>query len=227
MFILLTRNVCRFKDWVAEGKITPIKNQNSCGSCWAFASAAAIEAGVLIEHGISTNLSEQHLVDCGPGSCLGGWMASALNWVKNFDGIHFENDYPYVAVNQPCNNPNGPKVQISNVGAVPAQNTVEFVKQLCETPITVAYLVKSDFFSYSSGVYDGAGCSGLNSVNHGVLAVGHNLCAPVPYVKFKNSWGTDWGDNGYFKMKLEEKVSTTGTCNMTKYSGDFITGTSL
>ena len=154
-------------------------------------------------------------------------MASALNWAKNNDGIHHESNYPYVAVNQTCQNPNGNRVQISNVGAVPAKNTVAFLKQLCETPITVAYLVKSDFYSYSSGVYDGADCSGETGVNHGVLAVGHDLYSPVPYVKFKNSWGTGWGDNGYFKMKIHEKVSTNGTCNMTKYSGDFVTGTSL
>ena len=154
-------------------------------------------------------------------------MASALNWAKNNDGIHHESNYPYVAVNQTCQNPNGNRVQISNVGAVPAKNTVAFLKQLCHTPITVAYLVKSDFFSYSSGVYDGAGCSGQTGVNHSVLAVGHDLVAPLPYVKFKNSWGTGWGDNGYFKMKIHEKVSTNGTCNMTKYSGDFVTGTSL
>ena len=225
IFILLTRNICQTKDWPKEVGIY-VKNQGGCGSCWAFASTGAIEAAIGIEHRVSMDLSEQQFVDCGPGSCFGGWMASALNWGRNI-GIHHSGTYPYVAANQTCQNPNGSKVHYSNVGTVPAKNTVAFLKQLCQTPITVAYLVKSDFFSYSSGVYDGAGCSGQTGVNHSVLAVGHDLVAPLPYVKFKNSWGTGWGESGFFKMKLQEKVSTDGTCNMTQFNANFVTGTSI
>jgi len=68
-------------DWVAAGKVTAVKNQGSCGSCWAFSATAAIESGSLIA-GVKIDLSEQQLVDCsrsyGNQGCSGGWMDSAF-----------------------------------------------------------------------------------------------------------------------------------------------------
>ncbi len=78
-----------------------------------------------------------------------------------------------------------------------------FLSRLRQTPLTIAYWVASDFFDYKSGVYDGTGCAGKTSINHAVLAVGYNI--RERWVRFKNSWGTSWGDKGYFKMKVSLK----------------------
>ena len=86
----------------------------------------------------------------------------------------------------------------------------------------MAYLVAGDFFSYESGVYDGAGCEGRTNINHGVQVVDFNLWAAEPYLIAKNSWGVGWGDNGYFKMKIKEKVTGWNTCNFLKYNVDYI-----
>ena len=51
-------------DWTAQGKVTAVRNQGSCGSCWAFSAAAAIEAAYLLKSGTTLDLSEQQLVDC-------------------------------------------------------------------------------------------------------------------------------------------------------------------
>lgn len=80
---------------------------------------------------------------------------------------------------------------------------------LKKQPITVAFYVQSDFFSYHGGIYNPSYCGG--HPNHGVLAVGFNLKGSLPFYKVKNSWGTTWGDNGFFKISIG---SGRGTCNI-------------
>lgn len=91
-------------DWVADGKVSLVKNQGSCGSCWAFSAVAAIESAYLIS-GTRVLLSEQQLVDCsgsyGNYGCNGGWMDSAFQYVIEH-GLTTEDGYPYTARNGVC-----------------------------------------------------------------------------------------------------------------------------
>ena len=228
IFILLTRNICQNRDWATAGKVTSVKNQGGCGSCWAFAAVALVESAFLIYNNVYTDLSEKELVHCSKNNgCNGGWMYTALNNYVKPRGLVSEPQFPYTPTDIPdasqCAVPNvNTKYFVTNVGRVGQNNSVSFLRKLCETPLTVAFLARGDFFDYESGIYDGEDCEGQQSINHGVLAVGHSLTAAVPYVKFKNSWGAGWGDNGYFKMKLEEKVTSWNTCNMLKYSADYV-----
>lgn len=95
------------------GKVTSIKNQGGCGSCWAFAAIASIESKYLIDQNSALNLSEQELIDCGPGSCAGGWTDLALKYVKD-NKVFNESNYPYVGIDQNCANPLGTKYPISD-----------------------------------------------------------------------------------------------------------------
>lgn len=74
-------------DWQNAGKVTPVKNQAQCGSCWAFSATAALESTVFIATGNSNNFSEQQLVDCsrsyGNQGCNGGWMDSAFQYIRD------------------------------------------------------------------------------------------------------------------------------------------------
>lgn len=91
-------------DWVSQGKVSAIKNQGSCGSCWAFSATGAIESALLL-NGQDTLVSEQELVDCsrpyGNMGCNGGWMDSAFEYVIEYK-IATGSDYPYTARDQAC-----------------------------------------------------------------------------------------------------------------------------
>lgn len=72
-------------DWRAEGKVTRVKNQGMCASCWAFCVVAAVESAYLIR-GVSQELSEQQLVDCsntyGNLGCHGGELEYTFRYIK-------------------------------------------------------------------------------------------------------------------------------------------------
>ena len=98
-------------DWSAVGAVTPVKNQGSCGGCWAFSATGAIESAYYIKHGAFpgstdktngfTGLSEQQLLDCNPLSfgCNGGWPVAGYVYSAQDGGLAGEEEYPYRAIN--------------------------------------------------------------------------------------------------------------------------------
>ncbi|KAE9550730.1 hypothetical protein FO519_006064, partial [Halicephalobus sp. NKZ332] len=88
-------------DWREKGVVTAVKNQNGCGSCWAFATVATVECAYAIAHGQLRNLSEQELLDCNleNNACNGGDVDKAFRFVHE-QGLMSEDAYPYVAHRQ-------------------------------------------------------------------------------------------------------------------------------
>lgn len=178
------------------GIYTPIRDQGSCGSCWAFGTLGAMEAAYKKKYGVTLDLSEQYLVSCntlGYG-CNGGWFAFAM--VKN-PGAILESCFPYKAVDAPCSYCSNPtRYYLPSYGSV--SNTVSKIKSAIYTygSVAAAVYVNSYFQAYRSGVF--AGCTS-GSVNHAIVLCGWDDAKGAWLLK--NSWGTGWGEQGFMWIK--------------------------
>jgi len=202
--------------------VSPVKNQGKCGSCWTFSTTGAIESHYsLLRNVTPPNLSEQQLVDCAQAfdnfGCRGGLPSHAFEYIKYNGGLEFESNYTYQAKDGVCKfNSSLPNIKV-NSGAVNITmgDEVELRDALFEFgPISITYQVVSDFRNYKSGIYESTVCrNGTMDVNHAVLAVGYGRLNGTDYWIVKNSWGAEWGDQGYFKIKRGVNMCGVAVCN--------------
>lgn len=209
-------------DWVAKGVVHEVKNQASCGSCWAFSTVAALESAYAIFKGEKgLDLSEQELVDCSTSyhnhGCSGGLMSFAYDYILD-KGIHDGKDYKYIAKNQKCQAPTikGTLHKLAGCRQV-AKGIENVVTAARKQPVAVAFFVQNDFMSYHSGVYNPKGCR--SNPNHAVTVVGFKLDAELPYLVVKNSWGVSWGLKGYFQIAIGKD---NGTCNLGGHENNYV-----
>ncbi|VUT28244.1 MAG: Cell surface glycoprotein precursor [Candidatus Syntrophoarchaeum sp. GoM_oil] len=206
-----------WRDVSGENWMTSVKDQASCGSCWAFADLGVIEAIVNIEldnPGFDLDLSEQHLVSacCPAGNCGGGDPLDAFFYIQE-DGVPVEECFPYLADNSgctPCTDWEDGTWTIGDIYQV-VPGTTEAYKWGLETfgPMVVALHASDDLFYYTGGIYEPLDGWGAEP-NHAVVLVGYN--DPEGCWIIKNSWGEGWGNNGYGKVYYSdlEKYSDYG-----------------
>jgi len=189
-----------------NGNMNSIKDQGSCGSCWAFAANGAHEVTWNMNKGRNFDLSEQQLVDCSRGyrnqGCNGGWYFWAWDYVKSFGGLNAQSSYKYTARDQACSANSGDKnAPIQRYRQISA--TSDAVKEaIYLRPVAVA-VDASNWSSYSSGIFSNCG----TSINHAVVAVGYT----PDYWIIRNSWGQRWGESGKMKLKMGN------TCGVLNY----------
>ena len=192
-------------NWQDSHKVTPVKEQ-LCGNCWAFAAAGAYEASYLRRNGTVVDSSEQYINDCATaddgadaGSCGGGLAVKALQHIVRV-GDAYEATVPYTGTNKACTNPATPLHAIAWGFVNPAvehPSTNEIKAALCQYgPLaTRMRVVSGAFFSYTGGVYNESVASDSSGGGHAVVIVGWDDSKGA--WRMKNSWGTDWGEDGY------------------------------
>ncbi|KAJ6333403.1 hypothetical protein OIU77_009300 [Salix suchowensis] len=175
-------------------------------SCWSFSTTGAIEAINAIVTGDLISLSEQELVDCDTTNnygCEGGDMDYAFQWVISNGGLDTESDYPYTGVDGTCNTAKEEKKVVSIDGYEDIDQSDSAL--LCATvqqPISVGMDGSAlDFQLYTGGIYDGDCSDDPNDIDHAVLIVGYGSENGEDYWIVKNSWGTEWGMEGYFYIR--------------------------
>jgi len=184
-------------DWAAAGNntLTPVKNQGSCGSCWAFTATTVIESTLAIKAGTKpSRLSEQQLLDCTTNTkdnlemfgktyktfgCRGGWMPYAYKFYKE-NGIMSYEDYPYSSTEQKCQHDNSKTIgSIGSWGQI-TENIDRVKLKLQEQPLTVAMDASSAAWRYyNSGIIDADDECG-ESLNHAVVIVGYTEVGASP-----------------------------------------------
>ncbi|MEA1905852.1 MAG: C1 family peptidase [Euryarchaeota archaeon] len=190
------------KNWMP-----PVKNQGMCGSCWAFSALGIVEAAINIHFNDSDkdiDLSEQHLVSdcCNAGSCRGGWPDAALKYIRD-TGVPEESCYRYTSSDSactPCTDWAENSWKVADYEYVPS--TTDAFKYALQThgPLSVVLSAPDDWFYYSGGVYEPVWTdeNGVGWANHAIILVGWNDSEGCWIIQ--NSWGTDWGEQGYARV---------------------------
>ncbi|XP_065222098.1 uncharacterized protein LOC135846757 [Planococcus citri] len=189
------------KDWVKEGKVTSIKDQSQCGSCWAFGTIGAIESHFAIATGKLQDLSPQNLLDCtgGINSCNGGYMNQAYDYVIRNKGVATEKSYPYRGRKGHCQyNSNSRGASIK--GYKYASSNEEAIKQVVGTigPVTIGINCGDLLQHYRSGIFKPRNRG--SRAGHALVIVGYGSESGTDYWLVKNSWSTTWGMKGYGKI---------------------------
>jgi len=203
-------------DWTTKGAVTKVKNQGSCGSCWAFSTTGSMEGAHFIKTGTLLSLSEQNLVDCSKknNGCGGGDMDLAFQYTETAP-LESETDYPYKGrewFHKGCKYDSSKgKVKVTAFKDVTPNSSEALKAAIAKGPVSVAIEAdKRAFQSYTSGILKASAGCGTN-LDHGVLAVGYGTENGTPFYKVKNSWGATWGEEGYIKLEI---VDGKGTCGI-------------
>ena len=195
-------------DWT-----TPARNQGGCGSCWAFGSYGAIESVISIreeDHTMDLDLSEQHILSCSAGSCDGWDVYEALQWTIN-NGVITEECFEYEAdhripCSEKCNDWQEKNIPIKNAKSFSSPNRKDHTRYMIYSrgPVAATMYVLEGFKQYEGGVFIFNGQNPTLTSKHAVTIVGYKETPGNTdydgYYIVKNSWGTSWGEDGFFKI---------------------------
>ncbi|KAI8015911.1 Cysteine protease RD19A [Camellia lanceoleosa] len=241
--ILPTNNLPTDFDWRDQGAVTAVKDQGSCGSCWSFSATGALEGAHFLASGELVSLSEQQLVDCDhecdpeergscDSGCNGGLMTTAFEYTLKVGGLERESDYPYTGKDRGTCKFDKSKIaaSVSNFSVVSVDEDQVAANLVKNGPLAVGINAV-----YMQTYIGGVSCPYIcgKHLDHGVLLVGYGSAGYAtirfkekPYWIIKNSWGGNWGENGYYHLcrgpkahnlcGVDSMVSTVAAVHITK-----------
>lgn len=214
-------------DWRTLNKVTAVRDQGSCGNCWAHATTACMESAHAIVNDIDAVMfSVEQVTDCVYElGCRGGFESDTFDYYKKHDAI-LDIDYPLnpdlTTVSEikdrskgiGCLDKHKPKTGIRDKGHmnVPKNSPDQMKAAVALGPVTVGICAEPrSFMNYSGGIYDNTKCG--TDLDHAVLTVGWGTENGQEYWIVKNSWTADWGEEGYIRMAI---VNGYGICGIQK-----------
>lgn len=202
-------------DWREKGVVSRVKSQGECSAGWAFAVTSAIESYLAMQNSVITEVSEQELIDCsmryGTGGCNSGSPDQVL-WYVIDHGVALESEYPYLGYDSLCKSGQATtKSEVTGYRLLDPPDISTLVKELMIQPVVVSIAVDESFMHYSSGIYTTDKCDG--ELSHSLLAVGFNTLIETPYFILKNSFGKDWGQEGYADFAIGVGSGLCGIAN--------------
>ena len=195
-----------------------VNNQMSCGSCYAFSGVESIEGAYQIKYNQSIILSKQQIVDCSKlnNGCDGGLYDYVFMYAMN-NALCKEKDYIYTSgitgETNKCKECQG-VVKIDNCYDVEEGNQKDLKNAVTQQPVSIAIAVNSYFQHYSSGIITDIEKCPPEDLNHAVLITGYGEENGVKYWNVMNSWGKEWGENGYVKMVRSNCDNDLGVCGI-------------
>ncbi|XP_068621695.1 uncharacterized protein [Battus philenor] len=213
-------------DWRQMGVVANVKIQGECSSCWAFAATGVAESQFAMKHSKLIPLSEQQLVDCwspGGGCQTGSIPHLALDGIAEMGGFMSSQDYPYITKQGSCMFKSDKViVQVKRGYTVTVQDEEDLKKLVHQNgPLAIALYAGGSFSSYRGRVFmpNERDCPANAKANHAVLLVGYGVEGGVPFWIIKNSYGQNWGEQGYMKLVRGKKA-----CSILSYvaSGEVV-----
>jgi cathepsin F len=194
-------------DWRTQNMVTPVKDQGQCGSCWAFSTVENIESMYCMKNKIDCTtfapLSPQEIVDCDTTDqgCDGGDPPTAYAFVMQEGGLEDDSDYPYTAADGTCAFQSSlVKVTITNWQYATTNSDEPTMQNNLVSWGPLSICVDAEpWQDYTSGIMMASDCS--NSLDHCVQLVGYDMTNSTPFWIVRNSWGLDWGEDGYIRLQ--------------------------
>jgi hypothetical protein len=199
--------------------LRPAVSQEACGSCWAFASITALEGNYKIAYGKEIALSQQELIDCDLKNkgCNGGSAPNSFGYIQT-NGVAFLSEYPYTSTKSTCrsNSTKRNKV-VSRHETCTRCNLQSWMSILAKGPIYTT-MISDNIGLYKSGILEDI-CPGYKGANnHGVVVVGisNDNDGKGDYLIVRNSWGQAWGEQGNYRIRIDNNFTCGHTMRATR-----------
>jgi len=204
---------------LVRGTTSYFRDQGSCGSCWATAAIQVLEDHLTIATNKTVQLSAQQMVSCTPnlnecggsGGCNGATAELAFKYLVDNGGIAAEQTWAYTSgsgADGSCNKEQHKHVTIAGFNTLPINQYWPLMQALYQAGPVVISVDASNWFMYDQGVF--SGCAKDAVVNHAVVCLGYGEdndlsgSGVTKYFKVKNSWGEDWGEEGYIRLLRQD-----------------------